>query len=90
MEQLPRESALLGTCQRCEADTQILTEIQTSCAIFWPVCDENMEAELQKGEREGEGGRLVVVDDDDGDEVLTRAYFIALKCIPSSSSSASG
>ena len=38
-----------------------------------------MEAELQKGE--GEEKKAVVVDDDD--EVLTRAYFIALKCIPS-------
>ena len=43
-----------------------------------------MEAELQKGEEEEE--KAVVVDDDDDDdddEVLTRAYFIALKCIPS-------
>ena len=46
------------------------------------VCDENMEAELQRGER------AVVVVDDDGDEVLTRAYFIALKCIPSGARSA--
>ena len=65
--------------------TQALFEVHTSRVIFWPVCDENVEAELQKGERERR--RLVVVEDDDGDEVLTRAYFIALKCIPFSSSS---
>ena len=45
-----------------------------------------MEAELQKGE--GEEKKAVVVDDDD--EVLTRAYFIALKCIPFSSYSGRG
>ena len=40
----------------------------------------------KRGRRRGGGEEeeAVVVDDDD-DEVLTRAYFIALKCIPSGS-----
>ena len=40
-------------------------------AIFLVVCDESVEAEQQREE-----------DDDDDDEVLTRAYFIALRCTP--------